>query len=128
MPIVTIVVGSLLVSLGIIGYVFSDSHSLTALIPAAFGLLLEICGALAMRPQLKKHAMHGASVIALLGVLGSVMGTVTFVKLIAGADVARPMAAKVQAAMFVTCLVFLGLCVRSFQAARAQRLATAASA
>lgn len=128
MPIVTIVVGSLLMSLGIIGYVFSDSHSLTALIPAAFGFLLEACGALAMRPQLKKHAMHGASVITLLGMLGSLMGTVTFIKMIAGADVARPMAAKVQAAMFVICLIFLGLCIRSFRAARAQRLATAAAA
>ena len=126
LPIVTIVVGALLSLLGIFGYVFSESHSLTALIPALFGTLLEACGALALRPDLKKHAMHGASVIALLGVAGSAMGFVSFLKLITGTAVARPLGAQMQAAMFVICLVFLGLCVQSFRAARARRLAGAA--
>lgn len=128
MPIVTIVVGSLLSALGILGYVFSDTRSLTALIPLAFGTLLEMCGALAMQPRLKAHAMHGASALALLGVLGSTMGLVSFLRLIAGGDVARPLAAKVQAAMFAICLVFLGLCIRSFREARARRDAARATA
>ncbi len=127
MPILTIVVGALLSLLGILGYVFSESHSLTALIPAAFGTLLEVCGALALRPELKKHAMHGASLLALLGVAGSAMGFLSFLRLITGGDVAaRPLAVRVQAAMFVICLVFLGLCVRSFRDARARRLSGAA--
>jgi len=128
MPIVTIVVGTLLSALGIMGYVLSDTKSLTALIPLAFGTLIELCGVLAMQPRLKAHAMHGASALALLGVLGSAMGTISFLKLITGGDVARPTAARVQAAMFVICLVFLGLCIRSFRAARARRAEAATGA
>lgn len=125
MPIVTIVVGSLLSALGIGGYVLSESHSLTALIPLAFGTLLEACGALALQPKLKAHAMHGASALALLGVLGSSMGFISFLKMISGTPVARPLGAQVQAAMFTICLVFLALCIRSFRQARARRQAEA---
>ncbi len=128
MPIVTILTGSILSALGIFGYLFSDTRSLTALIPLAFGSLLEMCGALAMQPKLKAHAMHGASALALLGVLGSTMGLVSFLKLITGGDVSRPLAAKIQAAMFTVCLVFLALCIKSFREARARRVADATRA
>lgn len=121
MPIVTIVVGALLSLIGVLGYVFSESHSLTAMIPFAFGSLLEVCGALALQPRFKKHAMHGASVLALLGIAGSAMGFVSFLKLISGNTVARPLAAQMQGAMFVICFVFLVLCIRSFRNARAAR-------
>jgi uncharacterized membrane protein HdeD (DUF308 family) len=128
MPLVTIVVGTLLSALGIGGYLLSDTRSLTALIPLVFGTLLETCGVLAMQPKLKAHAMHGASALALLGVLGSAMGFVSFVRLITGGDVARPTAAMVQAAMFTICLIFLVLCIRSFREARARRVAEASRA
>lgn len=128
MPIVTLVVGLLLSLIGIFGYVFSESRSLTALIPLVFGTLLDTCGALALNPKLKKHAMHGASVIALVGIIGSAPGAIKFLQLITGGDVARPLAAKVQAAMFVICVVFLMLCVRSFLEAKARRLAAAGTA
>jgi uncharacterized membrane protein HdeD (DUF308 family) len=128
MPIVTIVVGTLLSLLGIGGYVLSDTKSLTALIPLAFGTLLELCGALALQPKLKAHAMHAASALALLGVLGSTMGLISFLKLVTGGTVARPVAATVQATMFTICLVFLVLCIRSFRQARARRQAEAAAA
>ncbi len=124
MPIVTLVTGGLLSALGILGFALSDPRSLTALIPLAFGTLLEVCGALALRPELKKHAMHGASVVSLLGILGSAPGAISFLRLITGGDVTRPFAVKIQAAMFIICAVFLVLCVRSFQEARARRIAS----
>ncbi len=127
MPIVTIVTGSLLSLLGILGYFFTDTRSLTALIPLAFGTLLELCGVLALKPDLKKHAMHGASVLALLGVLGSARGALGIVTMASGGTVARPLATQVQAAMFVICLVFLVLCIRSFREARRRRMAGAAA-
>jgi hypothetical protein len=55
------------------------------------------------------------------------MGMISFLKLITGGDVARPTAVRVQAAMFVICLVFLTLCIRSFREARARRVADAAA-
>ena len=121
MPLVTIITGSLLSLLGIAGYVFSDRSSLTALIPLLFGTLLELCGVLALRPAMKKHAMHGASVLALLGILGSARGAIGIFTLLGGGTVARPLAVQVQAAMFVICLVFLMLCIRSFREARKRR-------
>jgi hypothetical protein len=125
MPIVTIVVGTLLSALGILGFVLSESRSLTALIPLGFGMVLELCGALALRPDLKKHAMHGASVVGLLGVLGSAPGAISWLRLMTGGEVARPLAVRIQAAMCLICVVFLVLCVRSFQEARARRTASA---
>lgn len=127
MPLATIIAGSLLSLLGVLGYVFSDSRSLTALIPLGFGTMLELFGALALRPDFRKHAMHGAAIIGLVGIIGSAPGAITFLKLITGGQVARPLAAKVQAAMFVTCVIFLVLCVRSFQEARARRREAAAA-
>jgi len=127
MPVITIVTGVLLSTIGLLGYLSSDSRSLTALIPLAFGSLLELCGVLALNPAMKKHAMHGASVLALLGALGSARGLPDFVTLLTGGDVARPVAAVVQGAMFVICLVFLVLCIRSFRAARKARQAAVAT-
>jgi NADH:ubiquinone oxidoreductase subunit 2 (subunit N) len=122
MPIVTIVAGGLLTLLGIFGYLASESQSLTALIPLAIGLPLETCGALAMRPAFRKHAMHGASVLALLGVLGSAPGAVRYLRVVtSSAEPARPLALQMQTAMFVICLLLLVLCIRSFTSARARR-------
>ena len=128
MPFVTIAAGALLSAFGILGYLYSDTRSLTALIPLAFGTLLEMCGALATQPKLKAHAMHAASALALLGVLGSTRGLISFLELLSGGDVARPLAAKVQAAMFTVCLVLLVLCIRSFRQARARRATDATHA
>lgn len=128
MAITTLVVGSLLSALGILGYILSEPRSLTALIPFLFGALLEACGALALKPELKKHAMHGASVIALLGTLGAAPGAWKYLTTLFGATVARPLAVQFQAIMFVVCAVFLALCIRSFRQARARREAAAAGA
>lgn len=127
MPLVTIVTGVLLSVLGLMGYLFSDSKSLTALIPLAFGSLLELCGVLALNPAMKKHAMHGASVLALLGVVGSARGLPAFFAILSGDQVARPLGALVQGTMFAICLIFLVLCIRSFRAARKARQAVAAA-
>ena len=127
MAIVTLVAGTLLSLIGIGGYLLSDPRSLTALIPLAFGSLLEVSGALALRPELKKHAMHAASLIALLGTLGSAAGAFRFAQMLTGTPAARPVAVMAQTAMFVVCAVLLALCVRSFRQARARREAAGAA-
>jgi hypothetical protein len=123
MPLITIITGALLSALGLLGFFLGESRSLTALIPLVLGSILEGCGVLAMKPELKKHAMHGASVVGLLGVLGTAPGAMALMRLLGGSDVARPFAVKIQGVMFVICLVFLVLCIRSFRQARARRLA-----
>jgi hypothetical protein len=72
MPLLSIANGAALMALSVIGYVLKDpaNSGRTALIPGAFGVLLVLCGVLALRESLRKHAMHVASAVALLGTVG----------------------------------------------------------
>ena len=123
MPYITIGVGVLLTLIGVVGYVMSGMASWTALIPAFLGVPMALLGAVALKESLLKHAMHGAAMVGLLGLLGTASGAVKFVKLLGGAEVARPDAVKVQALVAVICAVFIGLCVNSFIQARKARTA-----
>jgi hypothetical protein len=113
--------GVALLLLGIGGYVLTGMESPTALIPAAFGILLVICGLLARNPARRKLAMHIAVVVGLLGFLGSLRGLIGFGRMLAGETVLRPNAVIAQAIMAVLTLVFTILCVRSFRNARRNR-------
>ena len=64
--------GVLLVGLGLLayfGFADADERSWTALIPAFAGVPLLVCGWIGRREHARKHAMHAAMVIALLGVI-----------------------------------------------------------
>ena len=115
---VTITYGVLLIALGVGAWLGFGRSSMTALIPAFFGLPITILGVLAARENLRKHVMHAAAAIATLGFLGSVPGLVKIIQSLGGAELARPGATAVQAVMAVLSLVFVILCVRSFIAAR----------
>ena len=135
MPSTAIVSGILLILLGIFGYSFSlidGRASLTALIPAAFGLLLIIFGALAKsKENLRKHLMHAAVLVALAGFLIPAFRVVSQLIRNTQAVGAPPESADIgatfgvislavlsQIAMALICLVFVILCVKSFIAAR----------
>ncbi len=64
----TVICGTLLVLIGIVGYGSSEVQPppKTALIPAAFGVLLVVCGLLAFNAAFRKHAMHLAAVVGLV--------------------------------------------------------------
>lgn len=113
----------LLTLIGVVGYVMSGMASWTALIPAFLGVPMALLGAMALKESLLKHAMHGAAMVGLLGLLGTASGAFKFVKMLGGAEVARPDAVKVQALVAVICAVFIGLCVNSFIQARKARTA-----
>jgi peptidoglycan/LPS O-acetylase OafA/YrhL len=120
---VTIIVGIVLIALGAIGFFGTGSTHPTALIPAYWGIALTVCGFLANSPAEKRRMviMHIAVTIGLLGFLGSgVMAIVETVKA-HGGPLAHPAAVESQIAMAVICLIYVGLCVRSFIAARRGR-------
>jgi len=127
-PLVTIVLGLLLAALGVFGYTSASPRHVTALIPAFFGLAFIVLGALARRPSLLRHAMHGAALLGVLGLAGSARGVPDAIRLLAGDAVARPAMATSQGIMFVLCAIFVALCVRSFVSARRARASTAAAA
>jgi hypothetical protein len=117
---VTIGFGILLIAVGAWGFFATGSIHPTALIPTYFGLVLGWSGILAHTEDAKRRMlwMHVAVTAGLLGFLGA--GAMVIVENVKahGGPLAHPIAVEAQAAMAVICLVFVGLCVRSFIAAR----------
>jgi hypothetical protein len=122
MPIVSIVMGALLVGLGVYGYTTAETQppSWTTLIPAFVGGPLVLCGLIALQESLLKHAMHAA---AMLGVLGFLLaaGRLGMVVAKGGLDLSK-LGTQSLLAMTGICAIFVVLCVRSFIAARRRRL------
>lgn len=113
-----ITLGVLLMLLGIGAYFSTGQQSITAMIPAFFGLPIVILGIVALNENRRRHAMHGVMLLALLGFLGSFMGLPKLVSLLGGAEVARPAAVIVQSIMAILCAALLGLGIKSFIDAR----------
>jgi hypothetical protein len=118
MAVTTILFGLLLTLIGFFGYFATGTSSFTALIPAAFGLLLLVLGVIARSEAARKHAMHAAAAVALVGFLGALMSLLR-----TPAGVRSDAALYSQLAMLLLTGAFVVLCVRSFMAARRARKA-----
>ncbi len=134
---VSIAFGVILILLGVGAYglavagLIGTQASLTALIPAAFGAVLAALGAIGKaKPNLNKHVMHAAVVVALLGLGGSVGGIAKLIRYATDSlppdSPVRVSAWVAQSIMAVLMVIFVILCVRSFIAARKARRAGAA--
>ena len=122
MPSITLALGVVLIVLGLAGYFLTGAVSLTALIPAAFGLVIAAAGLMARDEGKRKHAMHAAVAVALLGFLGSIRGVLQIGALLDG-TAARPAAVVSQTIMAVLTLGYIVMAVRSFIQARRRRAA-----
>jgi hypothetical protein len=126
MAIPTLIAAVLLVAVGTIGYANQDPAKVsgTALIPAYIGIALGICGLLALKSSLRKHAMHAASMLALLGGCGALIPTI--IKLAKGNEVNFSAPAVVsQLLTTAICFTLLAMCVNSFIQIRKARRASA---
>ncbi len=121
MPSTAIISGILLILVGIAGFGFSildGANAPTALIPAAFGLLLAILGLIAKsKENLRKHLMHAA---VLVGLAGFIIPLTRLIPQLSQIKVS--LAVLSQVAMSLICLVFVILCVKSFIDARRNRI------
>jgi len=113
--------GVILILMGLISYFGISSESITALIPAFFGIPMLMLGWLGLNEKYLKHAMHGAAVLMLLGFAGTVSGLIKILKIFGGVQPERPAAAIVQAMMAVMCFMFLVFAVKSFVNVRRNR-------
>ena len=112
-----------MIVLGVGGFFLTGGVSPTALIPVLFGVILMVAGVVSLKkPDLLKHAMHGAAVVALLGIFGTVRSLGKLGPVLDG-TAERPAAVISQAVMAVLCLVFLSLCIKSFIDVRRARQA-----
>lgn len=116
----TIVYGVVFILMGLYGYFGISSESITALIPAFFGIPMLIFGWIALNEKYLKHAMHGAAVLMLLGFIGTAIRIIPI--LFSSEPVKNPSAIVMQAIMSVLCLVFLVLAVKSLIDARRKRM------
>jgi hypothetical protein len=121
MAAITVVFGLALIAVGVAGFVATGSEHFTALIPAGLGGVLALLGALSFKDALRKHTMHAAALVGVLGFAGCVMGVPKLITYLSGGEVARPAAAISQSVTALLCLVFVGLCVNSFVQARRRR-------
>ncbi len=118
MPFTAVIFGVILIIVGAAGYVhgmMNEKASITALIPAFFGIVLAGLGAAANASEgLRKHLMHAAVTVALLGfILTAGRLASKFSELTMSAAVLS------QIAMASLCLIYVILSIRSFIAARA---------
>lgn len=105
-----------------------SKRSFTALIPAAFGIPLLLCGILALDERKLKHAMHIAAMFGLLGALaGGGRGMMGLGKFFSGDPSLNQRSFLYVWLMTLICGAFVVLCVRSFIAVRRQRQAEQAS-
>jgi hypothetical protein len=120
MPNTAIGCGALLVLIGVVGYIvgmMNDRASMTALIPALIGVILLLLGWFAAaKENLRKHLMHAAVLVALLGFIATAGRLISRL-----GELTMSPAVISQAATALVCLAFVILAVRSFAAARMQR-------
>ena len=114
--------GVALLVVGVVAFVATGSDSVTALIPAFLGLILLVLGFVAAKDQLHRHAIHAALAVALLGALGTLMNVAELPALLGGDEVERPAAVAASTITFVLCAGYVAMGVRSFRAARRDRL------
>jgi hypothetical protein len=110
----SVIVGSILILLGVVVTIISDSGSATSWIPAFIGVVFVVLGLGGnLKPELNHHFMHGAaalSLIAILGSLGSLIGRGS-----------TGWALFSQLATTIICLLFMVTAIQSFKAARIAR-------
>ncbi|MEN6497952.1 MAG: hypothetical protein ABFD16_26940 [Thermoguttaceae bacterium] len=116
---ITITIGVILMLLGMGTYLGGGQKSVTALIPAFFGLPLTLLGLAALKDTWRKHAMHAAAGLALLGFVGALARPVH--KTLAGEPPALSLALASQLLMAILCATLVILAVKSFVDARRRR-------
>ena len=122
MPRYTIVTGLLLIFLGASGYL--SYNTVTVLIPAFIGLLITLCGVLALKTERRRKFIHIAIVVVVIGLAGSITSLSTIPLLLScevveGCDkLARPLAALYRALMSLILVPYFIAAITFFVKAR----------
>ena len=120
MPITTILFGLVMIPIGGIIFEITGREHYTALIPTFLGGLFILLGFLGYNwPSLRKHVMHLAAALGLLGGIGTAWRAIPgLLNLAQGIPVKSVPALLGTSLTGLLCFTFVGLCVRSFIEAR----------
>ncbi len=118
MPTLSLIFGFLLNIIGLVGFFGTGATHYTALIPCALGILLILSGIVAKKEHLRRHAMHIAVLVSLVGFLGTVSAFGKISLLLDQASDPKTPAIIAKIATAILCGLFFILCVRSFVRAR----------
>jgi uncharacterized membrane protein len=119
LPKITLVYSGVLIVLGLVAYfVWGNQSSTTALIPSYAGGLFLLAGLVACKGLQPKALMYFTLGLAALLLLATVGSVTKIPALLQGAEVARPLAVKVQFVTALTTLVYIGFWIRSFKKSR----------
>ncbi|RQH03309.1 hypothetical protein [Natrarchaeobius oligotrophus] len=107
-----IVLGAVLVVLGLGAYALTDFASVTALIPAFFGVVFVGLGTAGRRFDRPELTTYGIGALAVLGILGSARGIPDVIALATGGSVDSVVAATSQGVMVVVCVLLVAAVAR----------------
>jgi len=130
MPKITVVFGILLCGLTAAILLYKGGvGSVSIFIPTLIGVPLIVLGLVAIvQPSLRKHVMHAAVTVGLLGALAALgRGIPQLLKIVKGDEVDW-LAVSMVWAMILICVTYVLVCIESFVAARKARLAGQSSA
>lgn len=106
-PMLSVAGGGVLVATGVVAYVITDFASVTALIPAVFGVILVVAGTVGLRTDRERESVYATAVVAAVGALGSTRGVPDKISLLRGDPVETPVAAVSQGVMLGVCVVLV---------------------
>ncbi len=109
-----------LIVLGLAAYVGTDRVSVTALIPAFFGIALAGLGVFGLKDRFRVSSAYGGIVLSVIGLLGSVSGIPKVIAHLGGEEVPRPAASIAQSIMALMLLVLVVSLVKFVVAERHQ--------
>ena len=113
----TRLVGLILAALGILSYVATGRTSVTALIPAFFGVVFVILAWVGRTESVRKHVMHVAMLVALIGIAGTAW---RLIPALGAGQFTRP-AVLAQLVTVLLLAWYLGKGIKSFRDARRAR-------
>jgi hypothetical protein len=95
--------GAALILLGLGSYLITGADSLTALLPAFFGMALALLGREARRGAAEGWVLPAAALVAAVGLLGVLPNLLAATTLLGGGEIARPFATAAQGVMALLC-------------------------
>ncbi|WIV67878.1 hypothetical protein [Natrialbaceae archaeon AArc-T1-2] len=113
-----LIIGVVLVVLGIGAWVLTDFASMTALIPALFGILVVGFATVGQETDRERLAVYGLGALGALGVLGSLRAVPDIIAFATGEEVDSAVAVASQGSMIVLCLALVVVSTRAVLADR----------